>query len=535
MKPVSAVNEIEHVAAPPANKLEAPTQISENGLEVLRRRYLRKGPDGKPMETVPEMFWRVASNVALPERAYEGDEAYQATAEEFYDLLTTLRFFPNSPTFTGAGTALAQLAACFVLAIDDDMGKDLSEGIFNTLRNAALIQQTGGGNGFSFSRLRPRGGSVNSSAGVASGPVGFLKVYDAAFGEIAQGGCLTSDSLVFTSNGLLRLDELVDPVRSGWQEHSLSVPTDDGARTSPRGFNNGVQPVMSVETREGLSLTGTLNHKVKVMTDEGPAWRRLDELKTGDAILVMLGQHQGRLRALRRPIKTHGNQAEIGLPSILDETLAFVLGYLAGDGFVAADPQDHRIGFSVAHDNYLLDGLPALLQQVFPGCKVHRQQKADDASVTYVVDSAILKQFIVDNGFAKPKSHEVIVPRLVRQSPANVAGAYLRGLFEADGGLSHGYPQLNTTSQRLVQEVATLLIGLGCPVTIRSADYSGRLGKRPQWIVRITSHVGLEAWRQRVGCDQRSRFVTAILSDLIPNASSVTLCRTRLLVAACAG
>ncbi len=115
--------------------------LPENSLAVLRRRYLRKGPDGKPMETVPEMFWRVASNVALPERAYEGEERYLETAEEFYDLLNTLRFFPNSPTFTGAGTPLGQLAACFVLAIDDDMGKDSSEGIFNTLRNAALIQQ----------------------------------------------------------------------------------------------------------------------------------------------------------------------------------------------------------------------------------------------------------------------------------------------------------------------------------------------------------------------------------------------------------
>ena len=113
MKPVSAVNEIEHVAAPPASKLEAPTQISENGLEVLRRRYLRKGPDGKPMETVPEMFWRVASNVALPERAYEGEEAYLETAEEFYDLLNTLRFFPNSPTFTGAGTPLGAASRVF--------------------------------------------------------------------------------------------------------------------------------------------------------------------------------------------------------------------------------------------------------------------------------------------------------------------------------------------------------------------------------------------------------------------------------------
>ncbi len=192
---------VEESVAMPAAKQDGLARISENGLEVLRRRYLRKGVDGKPMETVPEMFWRVASNVALPERAYGSEAAYQAMAERFYDLLTELRFFPNSPTFTGAGTPLGQLAACFVLAIDDDMGKDSSEGIFNTLRNAALIQQTGGGNGFSFSRLRPKSDPVNSSAGVASGPVGFLRVYDAAFGEIAQGGTRRGANM-----GVLRVD-----------------------------------------------------------------------------------------------------------------------------------------------------------------------------------------------------------------------------------------------------------------------------------------------------------------------------------------
>ncbi len=502
----SMVSTVEESVALPISRQSDLTHISENGLEVLRRRYLRKGLDGKPAETVQEMFWRVASNVALPERAYGSDADYQAVAEQFYDLLTELRFFPNSPTFTGAGTPLGQLAACFVLAIDDDMGKDSSEGIFNTLRNAALIQQTGGGNGFSFSRLRPKSDPVNSSAGVASGPVGFLRVYDAAFGEIAQGGCLTPDTLVFTGNGLLRLDELVDADRSGWQEHSLRVPTDEGDRPSPRGYNNGVQPVMTVTTREGLSLTGTFNHKVKIMTSDGPVWRRLDELHAGDAILVKLGQHQGRLRALRRPGKTHGNQAEIAFPPLLDETLAFLLGYLAGDGFVAADLQDHRIGFSVAHDSYMLEELPHLLQQTFPGCNIHRQQKPDDASVTFIIDSALVKQFMTDNGLAKAKSHEVRIPKLVRQSPASVVGAYLRGLFEADGGLSHGYPQLSTTSQQLAQEAATLLVGLGCPVTLRRTEYPGKLGSRPQWMVRINSYVGLEAWRERIGCDRRSRF-----------------------------
>jgi ribonucleoside-diphosphate reductase alpha chain len=162
-----------------------PVILSPNARVVLEKRYLRRGPDGKPMETVEEMFWRVADHVAQSEADYGGD--VDSSGKAFYELLAGLRFFPNSPTFTGAGTPLGQLAACFVLPISDDMGREPS-GIFQTLRDAALIQQTGGGNGFSFSRIRPKGSLVNSSAGQATGPVGFLRVYDKAFGEIAQGG-----------------------------------------------------------------------------------------------------------------------------------------------------------------------------------------------------------------------------------------------------------------------------------------------------------------------------------------------------------
>jgi ribonucleoside-diphosphate reductase alpha chain len=159
--------------------------LSENARTVLAKRYLRKGPDGEPVETIEGMFRRVAHHIALAEKEWVGSVA--RAEDEFFELLTQLRFFPNSPTFTGAGTPLGQLAACFVLPISDDMGRDES-GIFQTLRDAALIQQTGGGNGFSFSRLRPKGALVASSAGQATGPVGFLRVYDKAFGEIAQGG-----------------------------------------------------------------------------------------------------------------------------------------------------------------------------------------------------------------------------------------------------------------------------------------------------------------------------------------------------------
>jgi ribonucleoside-diphosphate reductase alpha chain len=160
-------------------------RLTDNARQVLVRRYVRRGEDGKPAETVEEMFWRVAYHVAKVEEARGEDLAARAAA--YYQLLTSKRFFPNSPTFTGAGTPLGQLAACFVLPISDDMGRN-SSGIFQTLRDAALIQQTGGGNGFSFSSLRPKGSLVKSSAGQATGPVGFLRVYDHAFGEVAQGG-----------------------------------------------------------------------------------------------------------------------------------------------------------------------------------------------------------------------------------------------------------------------------------------------------------------------------------------------------------
>lgn len=158
--------------------------LSDNSRTILERRYLRKNSDGSSAETIEQMFERIAKAIANPD---EGFRDVKQTEIEFYNLLTSKKFFPNSPTFTGAGTPLGQLSACFVLPISDDMGRD-RDGIFSTLKNAALIQQGGGGNGFSFSGLRSKGAFVARSGGKASGPIGFLKVYDAAFGEIAQGG-----------------------------------------------------------------------------------------------------------------------------------------------------------------------------------------------------------------------------------------------------------------------------------------------------------------------------------------------------------
>lgn len=172
-------------------------ELSPNSKTILENRYLRKNSDGTFAETIEEMFERVSKVVAEPDAPYCDEKQ---TEIEFYNLLTTKKFFPNSPTFTGAGTPLGQLAACFVLPIDDDLGRVRSS-IFGSLQVASLIQQTGGGIGFSFSRLREGGSIVDTSKGSATGPVGFMGVYDSAFGEIAQGGVRRGANM-----GVLRVD-----------------------------------------------------------------------------------------------------------------------------------------------------------------------------------------------------------------------------------------------------------------------------------------------------------------------------------------
>ena len=323
---------------------------------------------------------------------------------------------------------------------------------------------------------------------------------------LAPTGCLVGGSLVPTERGLVRLASLGDPDGSKWQELGIRVATDEGARVASEFYVNGLEPVVTVQTRRGYRLQGTPQHRVKVIVTSGKwEWKRLADMATGDVVPLALDQLIGRPQTVPLPPLPEAywtGEHHATVPRKMTAELAELVGYFMGDGSL----HSRGLRFCVTgSDIDVVERLRLLAKAVF-GLEVAVSAKKGYTEVR--LDSVRVVLWWEACGFAKQspapghsgKGYVAHIPSAVlAANDREIYSAFLRGLYEADGDTSAGYATFKTTSLELAQDVQSLLLALGYPTNMHVAERTNAWGTLPIAAVRLLNLSWNEKWALEIG------------------------------------